>query len=398
MSESSHRYVSVSSDSFRIFPLSKKAEALLQKLLSARACRTFQDDELNLLDRARVMVREMMTDKGLDSEEEAVIAVVGTMFERLVSSVGRAPKQRAASLDPEGVEELEGTFVLMDIEGSSATYAIKSVTEEMISSFIRTLWTIRDRACIRHKGRLVDQQGDGCAVFFKGGADGAANALRACMVTAQGIQEKNLLMPGTQKRARLRMGLDSGKAHCINIGGEHWKNFGYVGSPINRAARYELLCKLYGLDILTSSEFIAAMRKDEKLYGELGGHWRQIDNVQFVGEMEGSTGIYSVGDEAVMTPEYKPRFTQFLRYYFRGEWDDAREQAAKIQKKFPAVSDPAMEQVLQFMESTPDVLRDQWVPPEKGSKAYGYRIHTKESIAIACARRKVGRSVSDDSI
>jgi adenylate cyclase len=125
----------------------------------------------------------------------------------------------------------------------------------------------------QHGGEILKFIGDAALAVFPIEGDEPGPACRRALAAAEGaldaVQGWTEAEPGRPKLA-IGVGLHVGQVMYGNIGGRERLDFTVIGGSVNELCRVESLCKSVGSPLLMTSDFAAALQRDDLVV--LGRH------------------------------------------------------------------------------------------------------------------------------
>ena len=177
--------------------------------------------------------------------------------------------------------------------------------------------------------------------------DVAANAVLKRYATNERIVSRL----GSAWRVQLGFGLHVGWAIEGAIGSKHKVDPSYLSPHVNLAARLEGATKQYGVSLLLSDAFVAALRVEE--HHECV---RCVDCVRLKGSAQ-PMRVYTYDDPDLLPDRggkltyeaYRRCFSSGVEHYLRGDWGLAQAELGQCRDAWPA--DAPVKVLLEFMQA-----------------------------------------------
>lgn len=252
-------------------------------------------------------------------------------------------KQFGSYLSPDMVEKLQKNPELLKLGGDTRELSIMftdvrgfTAISEHYGSNVQGLTSIMNRymsamteSILEQKGTLDKYIGDAQMAFWNAPLDDpehAKNALRAAlnMLGKLDAFNKEISTEGVPPFG-MGIGINSGNVVVGNMGSVQRFDYTCLGDTVNLASRLEGQSKPYGVKVILGP-LTAEHVKDEFATVEL-------DTIAVKGKKEG-VKIYTV----LEWEDYKKGFVEthndFLRYYYKGDWNSALKYATGLKHCF----------------------------------------------------------------
>ncbi len=218
-----------------------------------------------------------------------------------------------------GGERRELTLMFTDLAGFT-TFS-EELSPERVTHLLNRHFTSMTDVVLEHGGTVVQFIGDAIMAFWGAPLDDDDKAYRAvsaaiAMQKAMAVLREDFAKEGLPP-IRMRIGIHSGSAVVGNLGSA--KRFGYtaVGDDVNLAARLEGINKLYGTNIMVSSDTA------QQINGRIA--LRPVDRVIVKGKSQAVE---------VFTPCENPKIVelteQAIRLFRNQEWDAAESHLREL--------------------------------------------------------------------
>ena len=209
------------------------------------------------------------------------------------------------------------TIFFSDIEGFT-THSEK-IPPDVLVHDLASYFEVLSRRLREHSGTIDKFIGDGLLCFFNAPEEVAHHENRACRGTLKALQELALRQQdGRTLKFRTRVGLHSGEVLVGNIGTPERFAYTVLGDVVNVASRLENLNKVYGTQILVST--------DVKEHAGDDFEWRHMDRVSVAGRT-GSTDIYELiglrNEVDLNSLRNRDLYQEALELYFARSFSDA---------------------------------------------------------------------------
>lgn len=193
----------------------------------------------------------------------------------LVSEIMRAPANTGL-----GGTRRQLTVLFTDIEGFSRIS--ESIEPELLMSRLSRYYEMLGAAISANHGMIDKYIGDSIMAFWNAPQPDPDHIANACRAALQAAAASRTLAEKWRQLDRpvfrTRIGIHTGLAVVGNVGARERINYTLVGTVANQASRLEGLNKVYGTEILASSEIALATTQQFV--------WRHIDRIVAAGTTE----------------------------------------------------------------------------------------------------------------
>jgi adenylate cyclase len=180
----------------------------------------------------------------------------------------------------------------------------------------------------RHRGTLDKYIGDAIMAFWGAPVEDAAHARHAVLAALDMLKECAALNARFTARGwpalKVGIGIDTGMVRVGDMGSVIRRAYTAMGDAVNVASRLEGRTKHYGVDILVGEA-------THRQAGEIA--WREIDRIKVKGKDRVVT-VYEPLAAALERDESR-LWTQTLRAYRAGQWDQADVNLLNLQRMRP---------------------------------------------------------------
>jgi len=233
--------------------------------------------------------------------------------------------------DPEkyGMEpkDAELTILFCDVRGfTSISESLKpGELREYINEYLTTMSAIIRG---RHRGTLDKYIGDAIMAFWGAPVQDPQHARNAVLAALDMLKECDALNARFTARGwpllKIGIGIDSGTVRVGDMGSRVRRAYTAMGDAVNVASRLEGRTKTYGVDILVGE---ATRRQLPEVA------WREIDRIRVKGKDRVVTAFEPL--RAEVDREELRLWTQTLRAYRAGQWDQADVNLLNLQRANP---------------------------------------------------------------
>ncbi len=221
------------------------------------------------------------------------------------------------------------TIFFSDIEGF--TSHSEKVAPNILVHDLGKYFEILSRCLRQHSGTIDKFIGDGLLCFFNAPEEVPHHENVACQATLVGLRELALRQQDGQMISfRTRVGLHCGDVLVGNIGTPERFAYTVLGDVVNVASRLESLNKVYGTQVLASSDVWEHAANDFE--------WRHLDRVAVAGRT-GSLDIYELmglrNDVDRDRLNNRKLYEEALELYFARYFWDARRIFRQVAENCP---------------------------------------------------------------
>ncbi|TWI73217.1 class 3 adenylate cyclase [Desulfobotulus alkaliphilus] len=255
-----------------------------------------------------------------------------------------------------GGEKREITIFFSDLEGF--TSISEGMDPEDLTSFLNHYLSAMTDIILESGGTVDKYEGDAIIAFWnaplslENHADRAVQAALRCQDTLREMADA--LKKWTQKKVRMRIGINTGDAVVGNLGSSKRFDYTMLGDAVNLAARLEGVNKIFRTYTLISESTASAMGPEILL--------REIARVKVVGK-ETPIRIYEPGwagaDDGLL-----PLFNGAREAFYRGEFRKASEKFLALAEK-DGPSRSYAKKCRELMENPPEEWQGIWVMDQK---------------------------------
>ena len=224
-------------------------------------------------------------------------------------------------------KDAELTILFCDVRGfTSISESLKpGELREYINEYLTTMSTVIRG---RYRGTLDKYIGDAIMAFWGAPVEDRQHARNAVLAALDMLKECAALNARFTARGwpplKVGIGIDTGTVRVGDMGSQVRRAYTAMGDAVNVASRLEGRTKTYGVDILVGE----ATRRQ---VGDVA--WREIDRIR----VKGKDRVVTVFEPlAAATDREELRlWTQTLRAYRAGQWDQADVNLLNLQRANP---------------------------------------------------------------
>lgn len=244
------------------------------------------------------------------------------------------------------------TIFFSDIEGF--TSHSERVAPNVLVEDLARYFEILSRRLREHSGTIDKFIGDGLLCFFNAPEEVPHHENLACRATLVGLQELAQQQDGVTIPFRTRVGLHCGDVLVGNIGTPERFAYTVLGDVVNVASRLESLNKVYGTQVLASTDVWEHSGNDFE--------WRHLDRVSVAGR-SGSLDIYELmGLKTDLDPgrlHNRKLYEEALELYFARYFSEALRIFGQVAENCPG-DKAALLMMTRCEQMLPLELRPDW--------------------------------------